>query len=268
MTATSGILIFVRKLPAMTQSEKKQEVDPVLLKMVYNNVGSSPGLQAAWGLSVWIASGSRHLLFDTGGDASILRENLHNARLDPALLSTVLLSHDHWDHRNGLDWLLGTTAFVPEVIVPDEVREAYATTFPAARIRGATDAMEIAPGIWTTGSLPTTYKGNPLYEQALVIVRNDRLYLITGCSHPGIGPIVEKVNQLFPGKSIALVAGGFHLGPVSREETGNLTEAFHREGVEKIAPSHCTGEEAIALFRQEWGDSFIEFYLGDELLLP
>jgi len=29
-------------------------------------------------------------------------------------------------------------------------------------------------------------------------------------------------------------------------------------GIRKIAPSHCTGNMAIALFREDWGDDLVE----------
>jgi metal-dependent hydrolase (beta-lactamase superfamily II) len=33
--------------------------------------------------------------------------------------------------------------------------------------------------------------------------------------------------------------------------------------VEKIAPSHCTGNSAIKTFRHEWGTSFVDLNIGD-----
>ena len=240
----------------------------VRLKMIYNNTGASPGLKEAWGLSVWLEVEGHHLLFDTGGDAAILQGNMLNAGLDPALLDSVVISHNHWDHKNGLRWVLENTSFIPEVSVPLEVQEEYAREYPSAAVRGIKSPEEILPGIWTTGSIATTYKGTPLYEQALVIVRGEKVWLLTGCSHPGISLIVTKVTEIFPGKGIALVTGGFHLGSQTEGEVRDISETLRRLEVEKIAPSHCTGEDAIALLREEWGDYFTEFNLGDQLVLP
>jgi 7,8-dihydropterin-6-yl-methyl-4-(beta-D-ribofuranosyl)aminobenzene 5'-phosphate synthase len=33
-------------------------------------------------------------------------------------------------------------------------------------------------------------------------------------------------------------------------------------GVEKVAPSHCTGDAARKLFRNMWGQNFVESGLG------
>jgi 7,8-dihydropterin-6-yl-methyl-4-(beta-D-ribofuranosyl)aminobenzene 5'-phosphate synthase len=267
MALTSGILIFAGKQRLMAQGKATTDTAPVRVHMIYNNTGSQPGLKGAWGLSVWVSTGEGNLLFDTGGDPDILRDNMHHLGLDPSSLISVILSHDHWDHRNGLSWLLEKADFVPELFVPVEVRGKYALTYPAARIRGITGPEEILTGIWSTGSMATTYKGDPLYEQALVILRGDRLWLLNGCSHPGVIPMVSQVKKTFPGKRIALVSGGFHLGSKTGNEVREISDFLRQEGVEKIAPSHCTGEEAIPLFRKEWGSDFTEFNLGDELTL-
>lgn len=267
MALASGILIFAGKRSLMAQEKTTPDTSPVRVMMIYNNTGSQPGLKGAWGLSAWVATAEGNLLFDTGGDPDILRDNMRHLRLDPSSLISVILSHDHWDHRNGLSWLLEHTAYVPTVLVPAEVREKYAQTYPAARVRGITGPTEILPGIWSTGSMATTYKGDPLYEQALVILRGDHLWLLNGCSHPGVIPMVNQVKEAFPGKHIALLSGGFHLGSKTAKEVREISDLLRQEGVEKIAPSHCTGEEAITLFRKAWGNSFTAFDLGDELVI-
>ena len=33
--------------------------------------------------------------------------------------------------------------------------------------------------------------------------------------------------------------------------------------VGKIAPSHCTGEHAINIFKEEWQGNFIDFNIGN-----
>lgn len=233
--------------------------------MVYNNTGISPGLKGAWGLAVWIEGENGVTLFDTGGDASVLRDNMDHAGLDPDKIFTIVISHDHWDHRNGLDYILKASSHTPEILVPAEVADHYGQQYPGGRVRGISGPTEISPGIWSSGSLKTTYKGADLFEQALILMSGNKLYLLTGCSHPGIVEIVQRVNQTFPGKKIALVAGGFHLGSENDAEILEVSELLRQEGVEKLATSHCTGDHAIGLFRKEWGANFVEFNLGDEI---
>lgn len=240
----------------------------VRLRMIYNNIGGASGFQEAWGLAIWIEHDGVNLLFDTGGDASILHENMVQARLNPATLTAVIISHDHWDHRNGLSMVLENSSYGPHIFVPEEVREKYEADFPQAGITGIQKPVEITSGVWSTGSMATTYKGEPLFEQSLVIVREEKLILLTGCSHPGIVRIVSEVTQLFPDKEISLVAGGFHLKEQTASETAAVSEGLMQKGVSRIAPSHCTGGEALSLLSQQWGSRMIPFNLGDELIFP
>ena len=39
-------------------------------------------------------------------------------------------------------------------------------------------------------------------------------------------------------------------------------------GVKKVAPSHCTGEKATAMFREAWGDHFLEGGVGAIIEVP
>ena len=63
------------------------------------------------------------------------------------------------------------------------------------------------------------------------------------------------------------MAGGFHLGSVNDAKILEVSELLRQEGVVKMATSHCTGDQAIGLFRKEWGANFVEFNLGDEITL-
>ncbi len=260
---SSGLLIFSQiKTRGMNNQDHR-----LRLQMIFNNTGESPTLKGAWGLAVWIEGENGVILFDTGGDTSVLQDNMEHAGLDPDRISTIVISHDHWDHRNGLEYVLKASSRFPDILVPAEVTGDYARKYPAHGVRGIAGPEEIAPGIWSTGSMKTTYKGADLFEQALIFVRSSKLYVLTGCSHPGIVEIAQRVNQTFPGKKIALVAGGFHLGSENGAEILEISELLRQEGVEKLAPSHCTGNQAINLFRKEWGENFVEFNLGDVLYL-
>ena len=105
----------------------------------------------------------------------------------------------------------------------------------------------------------------PLSEQAMVLDLPKGLHIIVGCSHPGIVAIVERVREMFPDKTISLVAGGFHLRSTGEEEIWRIASDLERLGVQKIAPSHCTGALAEQIFRERWGQNFLDFKLGDRI---
>jgi 7,8-dihydropterin-6-yl-methyl-4-(beta-D-ribofuranosyl)aminobenzene 5'-phosphate synthase len=125
----------------------------------------------------------------------------------------------------------------------------------------ATPGLEIVEGMLTTGELD---RGIP--EQALVIRTPQGLVVITGCAHPGIVPIVERAVEL-TGEPVDLVLGGFHLGDSSRTGITHILEEFQRLGVRRVAPSHCTGELAIRMFAEEYGDDFIPTGVGSVIVI-
>jgi 7,8-dihydropterin-6-yl-methyl-4-(beta-D-ribofuranosyl)aminobenzene 5'-phosphate synthase len=101
-------------------------------------------------------------------------------------------------------------------------------------------------------------------EQALVIEKSEGICIITGCSHPGIVRLIEESKKIRPEKPIVLVAGGFHLRDHTEDEIREISSKFKELGVMNIGPSHCTGENAIKIFKSEWNDHFIRLFLGDE----
>ena len=62
-----------------------------------------------------------------------------------------------------------------------------------------------------SGEIAGEYKGEYMPEQALAVKTEKGLSVITGCAHPGIVTMVEKVKSEFPAYRIYSVFGGFHL---------------------------------------------------------
>ena len=91
------------------------------------------------------------------------------------------------------------------------------------------------------------------------------LIVITGCSHPGIVTILERVKEFFPQEKIFAVLGGFHLLDKGKREIDYIIEKFKSLGVEKVGPTHCTGWEAIKAFQEAYGDNFLSLGAGATL---
>ncbi|MFZ5941531.1 MAG: MBL fold metallo-hydrolase [Bacteroidota bacterium] len=238
--------------------------DTVVVKMIYNNTGSREGMKNDWGLSVWVEKNGTVLLFDTGGKPDILLRNMATEGLDPARIKAVLISHNHWDHTGGLEQVLERAMPELPVYVPENDLEDFKKIYPGKNIKGLGEPMQILPGFYSGGQLSAGANGELLYEQALIIEQGYALFLFTGCSHPGIVKMVERAKEIFPGKKIALVAGGFHLLRTKESEISEISGRLRDLGVEKLAASHCTGDKAIAYFREAWKEDFTGFDLGDE----
>jgi 7,8-dihydropterin-6-yl-methyl-4-(beta-D-ribofuranosyl)aminobenzene 5'-phosphate synthase len=89
-----------------------------------------------------------------------------------------------------------------------------------------------------------------------------KISVIVGCSHPGIVTMVERVKTIFPGVEISLVFGGFHLKDMDPQSVRMIVSSMKELGVEKVAPTHCTGEEAKAIFREGYGEKFVSIQAG------
>ncbi len=240
------------------------EAGDLKIKMIYNNTGECSGMKNAWGLSIWIEDKRGATLFDTGGDTAVLKQNMEHLGLDFSKLDRIVISHNHWDHKGGLEYVLGKTKACIDMYVPIEVRKEYQKDYPGANVIGVNKSMNIHNNIWSTGSMSATHKGNAINEQSLIIKNNDSMILLNGCSHPGIVQIVKQARTDHPGLRFSLVAGGFHLMRKTKKEVREISAELKELGIDKIAPSHCTGEKAIDIFREDWGDKFVDMNIGDE----
>jgi 7,8-dihydropterin-6-yl-methyl-4-(beta-D-ribofuranosyl)aminobenzene 5'-phosphate synthase len=225
---------------------------PLRLSIVYDNTAADPRFGAAWGFSALVEAPGGTLLFDTGGDGALLLENLALLGIDPASIEIVVLSHEHEDHTGGL-WALLDAGAAPAAYVPASFSAGFKTRLAARAtvIEVTAGPMEILPGVFSTGEI-----GNGIVEQALAIRTAAGTVVLTGCAHPGIVDIVERAGQVVPG-GIALVIGGFHLLEAAPAAIDAVVAAFRDIGVRQVAPTHCTGDAAIAAFAREYGDDFV-----------
>lgn len=223
------------------------------ITIVYDNKKLNDNLTSGWGFSCLVGS---DLLFDTGGDGRTLLSNMAKMGIDPAGIKTVALSHAHGDHTGGLGALLDI-GVRPTVYVP----RSFPTRFKA-NVRSLTTLvkvhgpMEIQPGIHTTGEV-----GRGIVEQALVVEAGEGLVVITGCAHPGVVKMVRRAQESVGGE-VYLVLGGFHLGSVGRRRIERIVADFGQLGVQKVAPCHCTGDQAIGIFAKKYGENFIQVGVG------
>jgi 7,8-dihydropterin-6-yl-methyl-4-(beta-D-ribofuranosyl)aminobenzene 5'-phosphate synthase len=246
-------------LPAATPTEvamARPSYGPLTITILYNNIPSDPRLRTDWGFSALVERGGELLLFDAGANGTVFMENAAVLGMDPARVGRVVISHAHSDHTGGLEAFLEAARRPPTYLLPESGVSLLRCVRARTEVIGATPGMEITAGILTTGNV-----GGSIPEQSLVIRTHRGLVVITGCAHPGIVRIVERAVRL-AGDSVYLVMGGFHLADMSEDQISSILRDFRRLGVRKVAPSHCTGERAIAMFAAEYGDDFLRTGAG------
>jgi 7,8-dihydropterin-6-yl-methyl-4-(beta-D-ribofuranosyl)aminobenzene 5'-phosphate synthase len=245
------------------QEEQETGQGQLRFHVIFNNVAYRTDLQTSWGFACLIEGPEITVLFDTGGDGGILLDNLQRMNLDPGIVKAVVLSHIHGDHTGGLEDFLSqnpdVTVYMPASF-PDSFRDAV--QHMGAATRNVSQPQQLVSNMYSTGEM-----NGSLREQALIVDSREGLIVITGCAHPNVADMAEQAKA-YLGKKIYILMGGFHLGGKSDTEVQSIIERLKALGVQKVAPSHCTGDRAIRLFREAWAEDFIEGGLGAVISVP
>ncbi len=267
--------------------------------ILYDAFGNSPAMKKDWGFSALVEYGGRRVLFDTGNNAEVFAQNVKAARVDLKRLDFVVISHRHLDHTAGLSYLMrvnpevriyvplevlggvfGTSApsgfYRKEATLPEHMRYFDArpperitlgTAWVGAKFEHVDKTQEIAPGMFVISTISETPGTKEMRELSLAVRTPDGLVLIVGCSHPGIERIVEAATTI--DKRVRLVFGGFHLPAAKDEDISRIATTLHDVyRVEKLAPGHCTGEPAFALFQKTWGKGYVYAGVGSVIAVP
>ncbi len=231
-------------------------------KTIFDRESITKDIHTGWGFSVLVGN---KVLFDTGEKGGWLIANMERLGVDFNKLEAVVISHDHWDHTGGLWDLLDRVPGIKVYTCPNFSGEfKRKAEDKGAKVIESRETEEIIPDIFSTGEIPCRYKGKDMPEQSLIVKTQRGNVVVTGCSHPGIVRILERVKQLFPEENIHFVFGGFHLMNKEDREVRVIAGRFRELGVEKTGPTHCTGHQAQDIFREEYKDDFIFIKAGRE----
>ncbi len=231
--------------------------DSIQLSVIFDNIHYDKCCKSLWGFGSYIKTQNHTILFDTGSNGRALLENLETKGLDIQEVDTIFISHFHWDHIGGIDSILelnpNVNIFVNHTTSKNFIRDMDAIS-EGVEIIGK-EFTKIYDDIYSTGEL------NSSKEHSLVLDTSDGAVIVTGCSHAGVGEIAKEVAKNLQ-KEILLIVGGFHLSDKSDNEIKESIKTLKSVSTKFVAPSHCTGEKASEIFKQEFGSRYIDSGAG------
>ena len=237
-------------------------------------------LCAEHGYCLHLQTPEGNILFDTGQQTAFL-PNMERLGLDPADISTLVLSHGHYDHTGGvvdllkmnrnIDIYLHSAVFQPRYSLDGEapaiVRMPFAameaiTLHPENRIHWLSRPVAVTSFIGITGPISRTNDfedtGGSFFldpegrqvdiikdDVAMWLHTPDGLVICVGCCHSGLVNTLDYITARTGEKRIATIIGGLHLLSSSRERLAKTVAALRNFEIGKIVACHCSGEEAV-----------------------
>ena len=229
------------------------------------------------GLSIYMEVENHKLLLDTGITDAFLR-NSKTLGINLDEVNTIVLSHGHWDHGNGLKYINTKKTLIlhPECYLEryslkrnmafagiNETREELLRKFELIETK---DPYKIFDDVWFLGqinrkfevpvkNLPTVLKEEKidyLYDDCggIAIKTENGIVVFSSCSHSGIDNIIEQAKQITKEDRVIAVIGGFHLKEINAY-TDQVIQYFRDNNVQSAYMGHCTSFEVIEYFKEK-----------------
>lgn len=271
-----------------------------LVTLMDNCAGENLGLKHEHGLSFYAQFPDAKVLFDFGPGP----DTVENARkLDVPLenIQFAVGSHGHYDHGGGYPAFVEAGVRAPFVTGKGYFTEKYAVEDIRATYLGVgfdenfleekgilhkecSGVLPLSPSVSVmTGfrrshsfeTIPERFRLRQgeewkpdLFDDEICLVHQlkEGLFVLVGCSHPGILNILSSVEEQYR-QPIIGVAGGTHLMEASEARIGETLVQMKKFGMKLIGFNHCTGETFRERVRKEPDLHAMYLGAGDTLFL-
>ncbi len=266
-------------------------INSLKITVLSENTSFDPALKAEHGFSLHIEADGKEYLFDTGaGNQYIANAELLGVNLDS--IETVILSHSHYDHTGGLEFLFDKKIYIHEQFFKQKhkkIKGEYidiGTRRPEdfyvqknqlkfIKIKALTSITENIKLVCNFQKMPYDdyfylQQNDQMLpdffqdEVALTIATTKGLVVITGCSHSGIINILEKIAELNQSNKVYALLGGLHLSKLDEEANKIVAEQLNQYQITNLGISHCTGDK---LAKYLTPGTFFNFNTGDSFKL-
>ncbi len=243
-------------------------------------------LTAEHGLSLYVETGNRKILFDAGQSGAFW-DNAQILGIDLTRVDTAILSHGHYDHGGGLLRFLQGNAAAPVWMNPHAFEAHYNASDrfigldpvlkESSRIRFAREGENLGAGMTLHSRIGCPRGIRPFglkvrergmltaedfrHEQYLLIEEAGKRILFSGCSHRGILNIVSWFRP-------DVLVGGFHfmkLDPAGPELEAAAAELMRYPCI--YYTGHCTGTAQFEALKEPLGGQLQSLETGKEIHL-
>jgi len=217
--------------------------------IIFDNQKYNANLDNLWGFSCLIEIDNQKILFDTGSNGRILLKNASKMEINLKEIDTVFISHSHWDHIGGLDTIIeenpNITLIIPNTLSKHLIKDLKNLVKHVIVIDSFT---KISSNLYSTGIM-----GDDMKEHSLIIEKNNRLYIVSGCSHSGINNIEKRSIDIL-NKRVEYIIGGFHMMYKSPVEIQKIIKNLHTK---YLTATHCTGDIGVGMLKLRYKNRFI-----------
>ena len=243
----------------------------------------------------------KHILYDTNSAAAPILHNLRILGKSLDKVSTIFLSHCHYDHTDGLPGILEAIGRpIPVIAHPETFRPCFEINPDGVRHIGLAQSqmqleqkgaiftltrepLNLMTGVTTSGEIEratlfevledlyTIVDGKVVQDHerddaAVILNFQEGLVIVTGCCHAGIVNTMKHAKRVTGVNKIHAIVGGLHLIDASEEKVEKSIEALRE--VDWVFAGHCTGFDGLRRIAEVMGERFGRIHTGTIIHLP